>query len=246
MGVSLNVMEWMKGYVGFGATDTDAGFVEGIEQGTYFEHEVLIQIADIDAFVDKPDHTARMDGHVYCERLGGKLPFQGGMFNMLVADDNPSLYFMFYRMPLENAAGQRFTMLGHKTLHRDRSLDLWSDITTLAVRIFEGDVAGPDMTTPALGAAPDWPAAPIAMGIIHIQVLDGFRSARSFRSPGSSPLELAGAVKKFCGFYLDRLWDVYARVHRSPDVPDVPDVPERAPGAPAPHGELESLRASNA
>jgi len=212
MGVPLNVTEWMKGYVGFGATDTDAGFIEGIEQDTYFEHEVLIQIDDIDKFVERPAHMARMDGHVSCERLGGKLPFTGGVFNMLVAADNPSIYFMFYRMPLVNAAGQRYTVLGHKTLHKDRALDLWSDITTLAVRIFEGDVAGPDMTTPALGAAPSWPAAPIAMGVIHIQVLDGFRSARSFRSPGSSPWELARAVKAFCGFYLDKLWDVYARV----------------------------------
>jgi hypothetical protein len=103
MGVPLNVTEWMKGYVGFGATDTDAGFIEGIEQDTYFEHEVLIQIDDIDKFVDRP-------------------------------------------------------------------------------------------------------------GVIHIQVLDGFRSARSFRSPGSSAWELAGAVKAFCGFYLGKLWDVYARV----------------------------------
>jgi hypothetical protein len=202
----------MKGYVGFGATDTETGFVEGIEQDTYFEHEVLIQVDDIDTFVEKPDHTARMDGHVYCERLGGKLPFQGGVFNMLVAAEDPSINFMFYRMPLVNAAGQRFTVLGHKTLHRDRALDLWSDITTLAVRIFEGDVAGPDMTTPALGAAPHWPESPIAMGVIHIQVLDGFRSARSFRSPGSSALELARAVKEFCGFYLGKLWEVYTRV----------------------------------
>lgn len=216
MGVPLNVTEWMKGYVGLGATDTDAGFIEGIEQGTYFEHEVLIQISDIDQFVARPDHTAKMDGYVYCEPLGGKLPFQGGMFNMIVADDNPSIYFMFYRMPLQNAAGKRYTVLGHKTLHRDRGFDLWSDITTLSIRIFEGDVAGPDMTTPTLGATPHWPAAPIAMGILHIQVLDGFRSARSFHSPGASPLALAGAVKKFCGFYLGKLWDIYTQVHRSP------------------------------
>lgn len=240
MGVPLNVTEWMKGYVGFGTTDTDAGFVEGIEQDTYFEHEVLIQIADIDAFIDQPGHTARMDGHIYCERLGGKLPFQGGMFNMLVADDNPSIYFMFYRMPLVNAAGQRYTVLGHKTLHKDRAFDLWSDITTLAVRIFEGEVAGPDMTTPALGAAPSWPAAPLAMGIIHIQVLDGFRSARSFRSPGSSTLELASAVKKFCGFYLTKLWDVYARVHQAPEPG------ERAQRDPEDDGDGQIQRASNA
>ena len=40
MGVPLNVTEWMKGYVGFGAADPNAGFAIGLIQGDYFEHEV--------------------------------------------------------------------------------------------------------------------------------------------------------------------------------------------------------------
>src|SRR5256885_12932540 len=127
MGVPLNVTEWMKGYVGFGATDCDAGFIQGFDEGTYFEHEVLIAMDDIDRFVAEPTHTAAMTGYVLCDRLGGKRPFENGTFNMLVDAAKPGLKFMFYRMPFTDAAGKPHTMLGHKTIHDDHALDLWSD-----------------------------------------------------------------------------------------------------------------------
>jgi len=95
MGVPLDVKEWMKGYVGFGATDCDAGFVQGVEEGTSFDHEVRILIADIDRFIAEPSHVASMDGTIACARFGGTRPFAGGTFNMLVDDANPALKFMF-------------------------------------------------------------------------------------------------------------------------------------------------------
>lgn len=212
MGVPLNVTEWMKGYVGFGRTDSDAGFIHGLEHDTRFAHEVVIRIDDIDRFVEEPTHAAVMDGHIECARLGGRRPVVGGTFNMLVDAQHPGLKLMFYRLPFEGADGARYTMLGHKTIRDDRSLDLWSDITTLSMRIFEGDVAGPEVSTAALGPA-NMPDTSLAAGVLHIEALDGFRSARSFQSPGSSSLQAAAAALKFGRFYLDRLWDIFGKTH---------------------------------
>jgi len=215
MGVPLNVTEWIKGYVGFGATDADAGFIQGIQEGTYFEHEVLIEMDDIDRFVAEPTHTAKMRGYVLCDRLGGKRTFENGTFNMLVDSAQPGLKFMFYLMPFTDASGKPYTMLGHKTIHDDHAFDLWSDITTLAIRIFEGDVKGPDMTSLAMGPSDFDGKTPIAMGMLHIQILDGIKSAASFTSSAKNPLDGIAAVEKFGAFYLDRLWKIFGKAHPS-------------------------------
>jgi len=215
MGVPLNVTEWMKGYVGFGAVVPSQGFMLGLAEGTYFEHEVRIEMDDIDLFVKEPTHVAKMTGHIFCDRFGGNCPIDDATFNMLVDAADPAVKYMFYRMPFTTFDGKRNTMLGHKTLRDDPGPDLWGDITTLEVRIFDGIVAGPDMTAPATGPKPEWPAGPIAMGVIHIQFLDGVKSAMSFHSPGSSTVHLVGAVKTFCGFYLRKVWDLFVKHHPS-------------------------------
>jgi cholesterol oxidase len=208
MPVPLEITEWMKGYVGFGATDSDAGYIQGLTENTPFSHEIVIRIDDIDRFVVEPTHAAPVDGHVDCPRFGGKCAFTGGMFNMLVDTATPGLKVMLYRMPFVDLSGARHTMLGHKTVRSDRALDLLNDIMRLTVRIFEGDVRGPAVGTAQLGPA-EMPATPEAIGILHIQTLDGLRSGASFKSPGASPLEAASAAAKFGAFYLGELWDTY-------------------------------------
>jgi cholesterol oxidase len=217
MGIPLNVTEWMKGYIGLGATDCDAGFIQGFDEGhsSYYEHEVAIQIADIDKFVKEPAHMARMEGAITCEKFGGLRPISDGVFNMLVDDKNPALKFMFYRMQFTDLNGKLYTTLGHKTIQNAHSLDLLSRITTLSIRVFEGSVQGPDMLTPVLGAPNFGGKSPLAMGVLHIQALDALRSAGSFKSPGSGVVDTVKAVAKFGEFYLDKLWDLYGVGHSS-------------------------------
>jgi cholesterol oxidase len=216
MGVPLNVTEWMKGYVGFGATDCDAGFIEGLDQGASYEHEVVIAMADIDRFIAEPKHMATMEGSITCGRLGGKRPIRNGVYNMLVDDENPDLTFIFYKMQFDDAPGGRaYTALGHKTIENAHALDLLSRIMTLSLRIFEGDIEGPDMATPVLGPPHVGDAKPVAMGVLHIQTLDAFKSAASFASPGSSWLAEKEAVAKFGAFYLGKLWQLYGIGHKS-------------------------------
>jgi cholesterol oxidase len=208
MGIQLNVTEWMKGHVGFGATDYQAGEAQGRAEGKTFQHEVLIQMNDIDRFASDPKHSAPMDGHVLW--LGDKRSFTGGEFNMLVDSTNPKTKHMFYRIPFNDGAGRALTMLGHKILRDDPGLDLWADITTLFIRIYEGHVAGRDFTRPAADT-PDWPPGPIAMGIIHISLRDGIASGLSFAAPGATRLQKVQAVTKFLSFYGRATVDVWIR-----------------------------------
>lgn len=198
MGIQLNVTEWMKGHVGFGASDYAAGEQQGRAQNQTFDHEVLIQIADIDRFVSEPKHAAPMDGTITW--LGDERAFTGGEFNMLVDSTNPKVKYMFYRMPFADAAGKPLTMLGWKALRDDPGIDVWADITTLFIRIYPGHVAGHDFTRPA-GNTPAWPPGHVAMGIIHISLRDGIASGLSFDAPGANPAQKVGAVTKFLQFY---------------------------------------------
>jgi hypothetical protein len=212
-GVALNCKEWMKGYIGLGAASCDEGAEQGHDEGTRFEHGVTIRIADIDRFVAEQAHEAEMDGYVECARLGGKCEFTGGTFHMFVDAADPLVKYMFYRMPFVNPAGDKFTVLGHKTVRNDRGLDLWTDITTLEIEVFAGhDVQGPMRPTPALGARGSAGHDPIARGVIRIELLDGIKSALSFESPGASRVQHAAAVKTFCMFYGSRLWDLFVRL----------------------------------
>ena len=198
MGTPLNVKEWMKGHVGFGATDYEAGEAQGRAEDKIFQHEVLIEIDDIDRFTSDRKHAAPMNGNVVW--LGEQRAFTGGEFNMLTDSTNPRVKHMFYRIPFSEGAGKPLTMLGHKILRDDPGFDLWQDITTLFIRIYEGHVAGHDFTRPS-GDTPEWSPGAIAMGIIHISLHDGIASAMSFTSPGANPLQKAEAVTKFLAFY---------------------------------------------
>jgi hypothetical protein len=91
-------------------------------------------------------------------------------------------------------------MLGHKILRDDPGLDLWADITTLFIRIYEGHVAGRDFARPA-GDTPEWPPGQTAMGIIHISLRDGIASGLSFAAPGATRLQKVKAVSQFLAFY---------------------------------------------
>lgn len=208
MGVPLSVKEWMRGYVGFGATDYAIGSRQGLEDETRFEHAVTISIADIDQFVASSDHPATMTGHIQCSRFGRCDIVDGGLFNMLVDAAEPDVKYMFYKLPFD-AGGKRHTMIGHKTLRDDPGFDLWGDITTLEVSIYDFAIDGTPKSTPAMGKAIEG-KVPIAMGVLHIELADGMRSALSFKSEGSA-LEKAVAIKKFCGFYGSRLWDLFAK-----------------------------------
>lgn len=198
MGIQLNVTEWMRGHVGFGATDYESGETAGQEQKTSFEHEVVIEMQDIDRFTSEPKHSAVMNGKV--DWLGKSCVFAGGEFNMLVDSNDPAVKHMFYRIPFADASGEKLTMLGHKTLRDDPGFDLWKDITTLFIRIYAGHVAGRDFTRPS-GDEPEWPQGQVAMGRLHIPLRDGIHSALSFDAPGASPTQKADAILKFLAFY---------------------------------------------
>jgi cholesterol oxidase len=196
--VRLTVREWMKGFVGLGATDYDAGFINGIHSAGRFEHDTVIGIDDIDRFASDPRHAARLDGQFTCKALGGTFPITNGLFQMFVDSEDPGLKYMRYHMPYRDGLGRTRTVVGHKTVHDDHALDLLHDTTTLYVKVLEGTVT-----------ADDPPGAGVAQGVLHIETPDLLRSLASFSSPGSSVADGARARGVFAKFFFGKIWEIY-------------------------------------
>lgn len=218
MGTHLNVTEWMRGHVGFGATDYAEGEKLGKANGTTFEHEVLIEMTDIDRFVSEPKHAAPMRGQVVW--LGKKLPFSGGEFNMLVDSTDERIKHMFYRIPFLDD-GKPMTMLGHKELKDDKGADLFGDITTLFIHIYDKDMEGHDFTKPdRLGddGQVRWPPGDVARGIIHISLKDGVKSALSFDAPSGTRLQKLAAVRTFVKFYGAHVFELWVAQNRKKSI----------------------------
>jgi cholesterol oxidase len=92
-------------------------------------------------------------------------------------------------------------MSGFKLVKDDPGFDVWSDTSTLYVKLLTGHV---DADTEAAGTA-----EVAAAGIINIYLKDFAKQMTTFRTHGGSVGQQAGAMAKFGKLFLGDLWDVY-------------------------------------
>lgn len=193
--ISLAFTEEMKGYVTFGEVDFDRGFRAGRQAGTRFMFHLTITTNDIDRFVADPQHTADAEGWIESDAFGGRLPVTSGVFNLFVEESSESKR-MLYRLQFADGEEHPLTMTGFKEVRHGDELDLWSETTTLFVRVLAGHV----------GAEADATAQVVAGGILHILPLDFARQLTTFRV---HPADRIDALGRFGALFAGSLWDVY-------------------------------------
>jgi cholesterol oxidase len=201
---SVRFTEEMKGHVSFGEEDYERGAREGREDDTGLKVHLTIEVDDLDRLTVDAGRAAEARGWVECHSLGGRLPVERGVFNLLVDDGAPEIKHMLYRLYFRDAVGHPVTLAGFKTLTNRRGLHVWGDTTTLYTRLLRGHVrAGED------------PAAEIvASGILRIRPLGFLRQLATFRAGGRrSPVARAAAIVRFDALFLGRLREVYG-LHR--------------------------------
>ncbi|MCA1675100.1 MAG: hypothetical protein LC799_23895 [Actinobacteria bacterium] len=196
---SLEFTEEMKGYVSFGERDFEVGFREGKSSGTFLMFHLTIETLDIDRFIADPEHAAAARGWVKCEELGGQLPVEKGLFNLFVSTTDPMLKKVRYRLYFNDSVGNQLTLAGFKDIKDDPGFDLWSDTTTLYVRILRGHVNRE--AEPA--------AEVIAAGILQIYMRDFAKQLTTFRTRGGGPAARTKALADFGRLFLGELWDLY-------------------------------------
>jgi predicted acylesterase/phospholipase RssA len=196
----ISFTETMAGSVVLGATDFDAT-ANGGGSAKPLSVTLTITADDLERFMFSPAHEARVEGHVQCEDLGGRLPVERGTFNLFVDDGDPAHKRMRYRLHFRDGVGHPLTLAGHKVIETETGRGLWRDTTTLYTRVLKGHV----------DAGGDDAAEPVASGIIRITPLLFARQLTTFRASGPSAAASMAGLMRFGTLFAGGLWDVYAR-----------------------------------
>jgi hypothetical protein len=201
---SVRFTEEMKGYVSFGEEDYERGAREGRKYHERLMVHLTIEVDDLDRLAADAGRAAEARGWVVFEALGGRLPLEKGIFNLLVEEEDPAIQHMLYRLYFRDGVGHPVTFAGFKTLTNRRGLHVWRDTTTLYTRLLRGHVEAGD----------DPGAEIVASGILHIRPLGFLRQLATFRAGGRrSPVARPAAIVRFDALFLGHLWDVYG-LHR--------------------------------
>lgn len=196
---TVSFTETMGGSVVLGATDARSQNGGGAQKP--LSVTLTITADDLDRFMIEPTHEARVEGFVQCEDLGGRLPVEGGAFNLFVDEGDPAHKRMLYRLHFRDGVGHPLTLTGYKVIETETGRGLWRDTTTLYTHVLKGHV----------DAAGDAAAEPVAAGIIRITPLKFARQLTTFRARGPSAAASMSGLARFGVLFAGSLWDVYAR-----------------------------------
>jgi predicted acylesterase/phospholipase RssA len=166
----LSFSEAMRGAVGFGVADPARAWQA--TNGAELTLRATVEIGGVEGFLADPQHEAQLSGTVVSEALGGKLPIERGTFNLFVADDSGRLQIR-YRAWFRDVAGSPLTLVGEKRVPQTPSAGIWTDTTTLFVRVLRGhvDAEGPDVEV-------------VAAGTLRISPIGFLRQLFTFRALG--------------------------------------------------------------
>lgn len=161
---------------------------------------LTIRIPDLDRFLYDPRHEAEVTGTVRALLLGGEVDVRCGRVQLLAPTVDHNRRVMRYRLLVQDAQGQAWTVLGTKEVTNNLGLDLWRDTTTLRTNLFRGDVAAEDEAHAALAGS----------GILRLTVGAFLRQLTTFRADGPSGLAGLAVIARFMGFFLWTLLRVSA------------------------------------
>lgn len=210
--VCIGFAEVMHGYVSPHATTFADGYADGKANDRAVALHVTISIADLDAFLTRPEHAGTLSGHIACPLLGGDCPVQSGFFRLMPDTADRDRKVMAYQVFAATPLGELFTMVGEKQIQHNAVLDLWQDTTTLYVNLFHGHI-DPEK----IAQADLW-----MTGIIGLDLFDFIQVLRTLRATNSNGETSIEGLVKFGGFFAGKLWDVYG-----PNVPPAPNQPKR-------------------
>jgi predicted acylesterase/phospholipase RssA len=192
-GVSFR--EVMTGGFSLSATDPRAGEEAGDAAGTPLSLHCGIDIQDIYAFIEDPQHFTPITARIDFAPLGMNIPATRGIFNLFRPGDDPKTKYMVYEAAFE-VAGQAYYLAGKKFVRDDLGFDMWADITTLFTLLHKGD----DESGPVVGAGVIYIKREQLIGLIPtIHATNTTSAAQSLK-----------VLADFGKFFMGEIWDTYS------------------------------------
>lgn len=161
--------------------------------------ELEVQVGDVDAFVTRPDHEARLEGSVDCDLLGGSRPVQRGVLNLFADDGDPRAKEIRYRLMIQDADGRPRTLVGAKRVNGESGRGARHELTELPLRLLDGHVdEGQE-------------AEELAAGIAHADPRATLRRLAAMRVDAPTAALRRSSRRRLAALLVGSLWDVYAR-----------------------------------
>lgn len=198
--------ETMSGGLSLGTTDPRRGAALG--RRTPFTFHATILVDDLDAFLEDPEHTARLLARASYAPFGKELLVERGCFNLFRPADAPGTRLMTYGLPFVSGA-RAYYLSGIKVVHDDQGWDLWRDTTRLSCRLHEGE----DERGPVVGA-----------GVLSLGLRDVLALMATLGSCLPEPEGLKARLR-FGEFFLGSLWRLYAPRRLGPLCAGPPSTP---------------------
>ncbi len=191
----LSFSEEMSGTCFPGASNGGSAAVARLLQEP-LAFRLTITADDLERFLDEPEHSARAEGWIDAESIGGRRQIQRGWFNLFAPTGVPDRRLMWYRLQFDSALGQPRTLIGWKNVWHGALTRIWPDTSTLYFRLLAGHVAPEE----------DDQARILAAGTLHLHISAFVRQLATIRVEG--PHGAAG-LERFGRFFAGQLWDVY-------------------------------------
>ena len=195
---AVRFSETLNGFVGFGATEFQAGLEQGRAESTPLTLHLDICVDDLDEFLTLPEHRARLQGAVECDRLGGKRPIELGSLQFLVDSGDPTRKQINYAISFRDGQNVAVLLNASKSLTDQSQAGPWREVSTAFTELSR---SGENQTQPGI----------IAAGITTSSVIHDIEQVASIRVDAATAAARAHALARFGAFYFGRLWDVYAR-----------------------------------
>ncbi len=211
----LQFSEAMEGYFSTKVKDDYAAAAQqGKADGSSLRLIATVVSDDIELMMSEPNHAAKLIGTVAASALSAEpLTLSDGQFYLFIQD--PASFntrYMRYVGVLTADDGTAYYFEGHKTVHNDPGIDVWSDTTTLFVTVY----AGKDNT-----------GAVVGKGIIEIHLKDLSHQLTTMKVLNVSDLgQRLSILGRFGRFFMGEIFDIYGGVFARPSVFD-PDAPPR-------------------
>ena len=200
----LQFTEVMRGHLLNRPSSFTLGEHLGRGAGLHMPARLTIRIPDLEAFLVDAHHLAGVEGRVESPLLGGWAAIRYGTVQLLAPTADRDRRVMRYRLVVDDAHGQAWTVSGTKEVRNNLGPDLWRDTTTLRTNLFAGTVAEGEESRADLRGT----------GILRLTVREFLRQLTTFRT--NAPTWLGGAhiMLRFAAFFVGSLFQLY-RLHWS-------------------------------
>jgi cholesterol oxidase len=190
----LTFSEVMSGGFALGPTDPAVGAKLGDSQGTTLTMHANIAIADLDQFIQKPQHPGGLSGTIDFSPFSKNIPCDRGVFNLFRSGSQAGEKLMVYELGfLFN--GQRYYLAGKKLVEHDHGPEVLQETTTLYTVLHQSA----DASGPVVGA-----------GILRLGAKQLADLMKTINVTGAnSTFQSVQAVAKFLKFFFGELWHTY-------------------------------------